>query len=87
MQIVLYGILEILVALVLIGLAMPRKHSTEESTEIDAHQATVFALVNDFRRFSLWAPWFMPLPVRVSSAPGMMVIPGFRFCQAFRLTI
>jgi hypothetical protein len=25
--------------------------------EIDAHQATVFALVNDFRRFALWSPW------------------------------
>ncbi len=27
------------------------------SVEIDAHPATVFALVNDFRQFSLWAPW------------------------------
>jgi effector-binding domain-containing protein len=56
-QKVLYGILATLVALVLIGLALPRKHSIEVSTEIDAPQATVFALVNDFRRFSLWAPW------------------------------
>ncbi len=57
MQKVLYGILASLVALVLIGLALPRKHSIEVATEIDAHQATVFALVNDFRRFALWAPW------------------------------
>ncbi|MEJ2255975.1 MAG: SRPBCC family protein [Woeseiaceae bacterium] len=57
MQKVLYGILATLVALVLIGLALPRKHSIEVSTEIDAPQATVFALVNDFRRYSLWAPW------------------------------
>ena len=57
MQKVLYGVLATLVALVLIGLALPRTHSIEVSTEIDAHQATVFALVNDFRRFALWAPW------------------------------
>ncbi len=57
MQKVLYGILAFLVALVLIGFALPRKHSVEVATEIDAHPATVFALVNDFRRFTLWAPW------------------------------
>lgn len=57
MQKVLYGILAALVALALIGLALPSKHSIEVSTEIDAHQATVFALVNDFRRYALWAPW------------------------------
>ena len=57
MQKVLYGILASLVALVLIGFTLPRTHSIEVSREIDAHQATVFALVNDFRRFTLWAPW------------------------------
>jgi effector-binding domain-containing protein len=56
-QKVLYGVLACLVALVLIGLALPRKHSIEVSTEIDAHPATVFAQVNDLRRFMLWAPW------------------------------
>lgn len=57
MQKILYGVLAFLVALVVIGFALPRKHSIEVSTEIDAHPATVFALVNDFRRFMLWAPW------------------------------
>ena len=57
MQKVLYGILAALLAVALIGFAMPRTHTIEVSTEIDAHQATVFALVNDFRRFTLWAPW------------------------------
>jgi effector-binding domain-containing protein len=54
---VLYGIVAVLLLLILIGLALPRTHRVEVSTEIDAHQATVFALVNDFRRFTLWAPW------------------------------
>ena len=57
MQKVLYGILAALVAVALIGFALPRKHTIEVSTEIDANPATVFALVNDFRRFTLWAPW------------------------------
>ena len=57
MQKVLYGILASLVLVVIIGFALPRTHSVEVSTEIDAHPATVFALVNDFRRFTLWAPW------------------------------
>lgn len=57
MQKVLYGILASLVALILIGFALPRTHSIEVSREIDAAQATVFALVNDFERFMLWAPW------------------------------
>jgi effector-binding domain-containing protein len=56
-QKVLYGILASLVALILIGFALPRTHSIEVSREIDAAQATVFALVNDFERFMLWAPW------------------------------
>ena len=57
MQKVLYGVLASLVAVILIGFTLPRTHSIEVSREIDAHQATVFALVNDFRRFTLWAPW------------------------------
>ena len=57
MQKVLYGVLAAIALLLLIGLALPRTHRVEVSTEIDAPQATVFALVNDFRRFTLWAPW------------------------------
>lgn len=57
MQKVLYGVLATLVAIALIGFALPRAHTIEVSTEIDATPATVFALVNDFRRFTLWAPW------------------------------
>lgn len=54
---VLYGIVAALIVLALIGLALPRTHQVEVSIEIDAQQATVFALINDFRRFTLWAPW------------------------------
>ena len=57
MQKVLYGVIASIALLILIGLVMPRTHRIEVTTEIDAQPATVFALVNDFRRFTLWAPW------------------------------
>ena len=56
-QKIVYGIIALLALLIVIGLAMPRTHRVEVSTEIDAHPATVFALVNDFRRFTRWSPW------------------------------
>jgi len=56
-QKLIYGVGAFLALLIIIGFALPRTHQIEVTTEIDAHPATVFALVNDFRRFSLWSPW------------------------------
>ncbi len=55
-QKLIYGVGAVIVLLIIIGLVLPRTHSIEVTEEIDAHPATVFALVNDFRRFALWAP-------------------------------
>jgi hypothetical protein len=52
----LYGIGAFVALLVIIGLALPRHARVEVSTTIDARPATVFALVNDFRRAQLWSP-------------------------------
>ncbi|HNP66198.1 MAG TPA: SRPBCC family protein [Woeseiaceae bacterium] len=57
MQKLIYGTGALLALLIVIGFALPRTHRVEVSIEIDAHQATVFALVNDLRRFSDWSPW------------------------------
>ncbi len=57
MQKLIYGVGAFLALLIIIGFALPRTHQVEVTTEIDAHPATVFALVSDFRRFSLWSPW------------------------------
>lgn len=57
MQKLLYGIVALLILLLLIGLALPRYARVEVETRIDAHPATVFALVNDFHRVALWSPW------------------------------
>ena len=56
MQKLLYGTAALVVLLIVIGFALPRTHSVQVSTEIDAHPATVFALLNDFRRYALWSP-------------------------------
>lgn len=56
MQKVIYGIAALFALLIIVGFALPRTHQVEVSTEIDAHPATVFALVNDFHRHALWSP-------------------------------
>ena len=55
-QKLLYGTAALVVLLIVIGFALPRTHSVQVATEIDAHPATVFALLNDFRRYALWSP-------------------------------
>jgi effector-binding domain-containing protein len=51
----LYGIGALIALLVIVGLALPRHARVEVTTSIDANPATVFALVNDFHRVSLWS--------------------------------
>lgn len=57
MQKLVYGVGALVALLIMIGFALPSSNRVEVSIEIDAYPATVFALVNDFRRFSLWSPW------------------------------
>jgi len=56
-QKLIYGIGGTLLLIIIIGFALPQQHRIEETIEIDAHPATIFALVNDFHRFSQWVPW------------------------------
>ena len=57
MQKIFYGIVGFIVLLVLVGLALPRHARVQVDIRIDANPATVFALANDFHRFTLWSPW------------------------------
>jgi len=50
------GIAGLVVLLLIIGFALPSQSRFVVSTTIDAHPATVFALVNDLRRTALWSP-------------------------------
>ena len=52
----LYGTGAFVALLLIIGLALPRYGRVEVTIVIDAQPATVFALVNDFRRVQLWSP-------------------------------
>lgn len=58
MRKVFYGTSGLVVLLILIGLALPRYARVNVEAQIDAHPATVYALINDFRRARLWSPWF-----------------------------
>jgi len=52
-----YAIAGFIALLLLVGLALPRHARVQVQTQIDANPATVFALVNDFHRYTLWSPW------------------------------
>ena len=57
MQKILIAIGGFILLLIFIGLALPQHARVVASHEIDARPATVFALVNDFHRVTLWSPW------------------------------
>lgn len=56
MQKLTLGIGGFVVLLLIIGLALPSQSRFVVSMTVDAHPATVFALVNDMRRTALWSP-------------------------------
>lgn len=46
----------VILVLIVIGIILPSKPSVERDVLIDAHAATVFALLNDFTQVSKWSP-------------------------------
>jgi uncharacterized protein YndB with AHSA1/START domain len=52
----LYVIGAVVALLIVVGVLLPRHSRVEVSVLVDAPPATVFALVNDFRRVHLWSP-------------------------------
>jgi effector-binding domain-containing protein len=63
----LYVIGAFVAFLVVVGLFLPRHSRVEVDTLVDAPPATVFALINDFRRVDLWSP-------RTATDPNARVI-------------
>ena len=52
-----YSIGGFLLVLVAVGALLPATAHVERNIHIDAPQASVFALVNDFRQINKWSPW------------------------------
>ena len=51
-----YSIGAFVALLIVVGFVLPGQATVSAHIRIDAHAATVFALVNDFRRVRLWSP-------------------------------
>jgi effector-binding domain-containing protein len=73
------GALVVLVVLFFaVGLALPRKVHLERSTSIAAPQATVFTLVNGYKRYNQWSPWAAKDPSATYTFEGPAAGPGAR---------
>lgn len=55
---ILLALVVIVILILGIGFLLPRQVHVERSITIDAPRATVFALVDGFRTFNKWSPWF-----------------------------
>ncbi len=52
-----YGVIGLIAALAVIGLALPREVRIERETVIAASPAVVFAYLNGWQHFNEWSPW------------------------------
>lgn len=46
-----------LLLLIVVGILLPSRTHIEREIEIDAHAATIFSLLNDFRQINRWSRW------------------------------
>lgn len=57
LKVLVLGLVGLVVALAVIGLALPRNVHIERSTVIAAKPATVFNYLNGWKHFNDWSPW------------------------------
>ena len=57
LKVLVLGLIGLVVALAVIGLALPRDVHIERSTVIAAKPATVFTYLNGWKHFNEWSPW------------------------------
>ncbi len=55
---ILFGVLALAVVLALGGLLLPSSAHVQRSVVINATPAAVFEVVNSFKRFNEWSPWY-----------------------------
>ena len=51
------GLVAVVILLAAVGMLLPRTATLQRSIVIDAPRCTVFAQVEDWRRFNAWSPW------------------------------
>ena len=54
----LLGLVILVVLLAGIGMLLPRQVHVERSATIEAPPATIFAVINGFKMFNQWSPWY-----------------------------
>lgn len=59
---ILYAFGAVLLLVIAVGVFLPSTLHVARETRIDAHPATVFALINDLRRTLGWSPWSESAP-------------------------
>ncbi len=57
LKMLVLGLIGLVVALAVIGLALPRNVHIERSTVIAAKPATVYTYLNGWKNFNDWSPW------------------------------
>ncbi|MES2683410.1 MAG: SRPBCC family protein [Pseudomonadota bacterium] len=57
LKVLVLGLIGLVVALAVIGLALPRNVHIERSVVIAAQPSTVFTYLNSWKNFNAWSPW------------------------------
>lgn len=59
----LFAIIALVVIVVVVGFFLPATAHVERTTVVDASQTTVFTLLNSYKTFQQWSPWFERDPI------------------------
>ena len=65
-----YSVGGLVLVLTAIGITLPSIARVERTTDIEAHAASVFALINDFNQINQWSPWIQTDPNAVFTISG-----------------
>jgi hypothetical protein len=80
-----------LIALILaVGVFLPSSATVERTAQIDAHAATVFALVNDLQQVRKWSPWIDADPnikIEMSASPASAGRPSPKASRTSALAV
>lgn len=67
---ILIGLVVLILALLAVGMVLPRHVHVERSATIDLPQANLYALLDGFKQFNAWSPWHAMDPQAAYSTSG-----------------